>query len=86
MTSAPASASKRGWWVPFAFGVAAIALAVAALVVEIPDLHWWATSFQLVGAFIASVGFLSAYVRADRGLSLWQQFRLWAKQFRAWVP
>lgn len=66
-------------------GLAAIALALAALFVEIPDQHWWATTLQLIGALVTLGGFSSAYVRARYGRTLWEQLRVWARQFRGWL-
>jgi hypothetical protein len=81
MTSAPASASKRGWWVPFSLGLTAIVLALASLIPALRVLHWWATPLQLLGASTTFVGFWSAYVRAAHGRNLGAQFRVWAKRF-----
>lgn len=84
MCPSPAS-PRRGWWAPIALGVVAIALALAAFVVEIPERLWWATTLQLVGALVTLGGFSSAYVRARYGRKLWEQLRLWARQFDGWL-
>jgi hypothetical protein len=74
--------AKHGWWLPVPLGLVAIAIALASLIIEIPDRHWWATTLQLVGATVAFGGFSNAYVRAAYGESVWRQLLVWAKQFR----
>lgn len=62
-------------WTPW--GLVSLAAVVATL--ERPDIGWWATTLQLVGAVVAFLGFSSAYVRAAYGLSLpqwlWQRWK-----------
>jgi hypothetical protein len=72
--------------VPVGLGVVAIALAIWSLALEIPDLKWWSTTLQLVGAVVAFLGFSGAYVRAECGLTLrawvWQQLLRFARRVK----
>jgi hypothetical protein len=69
----------------FPLSVIAAALGFGALIVEFPNVKWWATTLQLVGAVVALVGFSSAYVRAKYGEKLRTWLWLLVVRIARWI-
>jgi hypothetical protein len=65
----PGGQADRAAWVrvlSFPLSVVSVALGLGALIVEISDVKWWATTLQLVGVIVAIGGLLYAYLRATQ--------------------